>query len=363
MKIERIEASQYRIPVTIPLRENPRYIDVVLTRVETDTGLQGFSVTDVYGPALAAMINEEVAPYLRGANPLETERIWNDLYTTFNIRCLTGIWSSMVSMIDIALWDIKGKHFGEPVARLLGGAQEKAQAYVTFGFAEYDRDELVEVAKMMVAQGHTRLKMVVGIDNASNVREDAARVRAVREAVGDDVELMVDANYLFSLPQAVQLCKLIEPYNITFFEEPVYGNDFRLLRDLRRKTVIPIAAGQQFGHLWQHRELIVEEAVDIAQPNVCFVGGFTEAVKVANLARAFNKQIANGGTWPFHNLHLQAGVVNGTKVEFHLVFWRLCEVIFKEGPQPNHGWVKPFERPGLGLEPNFDVLEQYRIKS
>ena len=102
--------------------------------------------------------------------------------------------------------------------------------------------------------------------------------------------------------------------------------------------------------------------MDIAQPNVCFVGGFTEAVKVANLARAFNKQIANGGTWPFHNVHLQAGMVNGTKVEFHLVFWRLCEVIFKEGPKPENGWVTPFERPGLGLEPNFELLEQYRIK-
>lgn len=362
MKIENIQASRYRVPVTIPLRDKPRFIDVVLTCVETDTGLRGYSVTDVYGPALTATINEEIAPYLRGANPLETEKIWQDLYTKFNIRCLTGLWSSVASMIDIALWDIKGKHFGEPVFRLLGGAHDRAQAYITFGMGEYSREELVEVAKMLVAQGHTRLKMVVAIQNATNLREDAARVKAVREAVGDGIELMVDANYLFSLPQAVELCKLIEPCNISFFEEPVYGNDFRLLRDLRRKTTIPIAAGQQFGHLWQHRELIVEEAVDIAQPNVCFVGGFTEAVKVANLARAFNKQIANGGTWPFHNVHLQAGMVNGTKVEFHLVFWRLCEVIFKEGPKPENGWVTPFERPGLGLEPNFELLEQYRIK-
>lgn len=221
MKIENIQASRYRVPVTIPLRDKPRFIDVVLTCVETDTGLRGYSVTDVYGPALTATINEEIAPYLRGANPLETEKIWQDLYTKFNIRCLTGLWSSVASMIDIALWDIKGKHFGEPVFRLLGGAHDRAQAYITFGMGEYSREELVEVAKMLVAQGHTRLKMVVAIQNATNLREDAARVKAVREAVGDGIELMVDANYLFSLPQAVEL-------NCLRQAEKVVGVDHKL---------------------------------------------------------------------------------------------------------------------------------------
>src|SRR5204863_442539 len=111
--------------------------------------------------------------------------------------------------------------------------------------------------------------------------EDAARVRAVREAVGDKVELMVDANYLFSFPVALDLAKRIEPYGIKWFEEPVYGNDARLLANLRRQTRIPISAGQNEGHKWRHRELLVHEAVDILQPNVVYVGGYTEGVKDA----------------------------------------------------------------------------------
>jgi L-alanine-DL-glutamate epimerase-like enolase superfamily enzyme len=218
-----------------------------------------------------------VAPFLRGKNPLETERIWNQLFKQFNPRAQTGMWSSAVSAIDIALWDIKGKHYKEPVWRLLGGAQNPVASYVTFGLKQYTRDQLVEVAEQVVAQGEKRLKMVVAAD-PENPKVDADRVQAVRKAIGDDVELMIDANYLFSFNRALELCKLVEPYHITWFEEPVYQNDAALLADLRRHTNIPIAAGQNDGHRFRHRELIVNHAVYIA-PNVCSVGGYTEAVK------------------------------------------------------------------------------------
>lgn len=361
MKIADIRASLYRVPYSLPLRDDTRTMTVVLVRVETDNGLVGYGLTDVLPSVVMEFVNREAAPFLKGADALATEKIWHDLYHTFNIRRLSGVWSSVVSLIDIALWDIKGKHFGEPVARLLGGHSDRAGAYVTFGFAEYDRDELVEVAKMFVREGHDKLKMVVGIDNASNVKEDARRVKAVREAVGDDVRLMIDANYLFSLHAAVDLCKRIEPYDISWFEEPVYGNDFRLLADLRRKTTIPIAAGQQLGHGWMHRELIVNHAVDYSQPNVCFVGGYTEAVKVANLARAFDLPIANGGTWPFHNMHLHAGVSNGTNVEFHMMIWNVCRALFKNTPLPKDGWIEIPDLPGIGIDPDEDALKEYRI--
>ena len=143
--------------------------------------------------------------------------------------------------MDIALWDIKGKHLGQPAWRLLGGYSATVPAYITFGLLEYSREQLVEAAKQFIAQGHDKLKMVVAINGAQDPAEDAARVRAVREAVGDQVELMVDANYLFSFPVALDLAKRIEPYGIKWFEEPVYGNDARLLANLRRQTRIPIS--------------------------------------------------------------------------------------------------------------------------
>ncbi len=352
----------HRIPIDVPLLKEKIVTSILFTAIETDDGIIGYGLTrgsQRFG--LKEFINREAGPFLRGKNPLETERIWNQLYKQFNPRAQTGMWSSAVSAIDIALWDIKGKHYREPVWRLLGGAQNPVQAYITFGLKQYEKDQLVEVAKQLVERGETRLKMVVAVD-PEKPKLDAERVRAVREAVGDEVELMIDANYLFSFNRALELCKLVEPYGITWFEEPVYQNDAKLLADLRRHTDIPLAAGQNEGHRFRHRELIVNHAVDIAQPNVCSVGGYTEAVKVAALAQAFNLPIANGGGWPHHNMHLQAAMANGWRVEFHFEMWGVGDKIYHEPAAPDHGWVTLPETPGLGLEPRADVLKGYEEK-
>jgi L-rhamnonate dehydratase len=362
LKITNVKASIHRVPVEVPLLKDKIVTPIVFTTVETDTGVTGHGLTrggQRFG--MKEFINREVSPFLRGKNPLESERIWNDLLKQFNARVQTGMWSSAVSTIDIALWDIKGKHYKEPVWRLLGGAQNPVQAYITFGLKQYKKDQLIDVAKQLVAQGEKRLKMVVAVD-PENPKVDAERVKAVRKAVGDDVELMIDANYLFSFNRALELCKLVEPLGITWFEEPVYQNDALLLADLRRHTSIPIAAGQNEGHRFRHRELIANHAVDIAQPNVCSVGGYTEAVKVAALAQAFNLPIANGGGWPHHNMHLQAAMANGWRVEFHFEMWGIGDKVYKEPPAPVDGWVTLAETPGLGLDPRFDALQEFEEK-
>ncbi|MBI2935494.1 MAG: mandelate racemase/muconate lactonizing enzyme family protein [Chloroflexi bacterium] len=358
MKIIRIEATTHRIPATVPLLREPIMREIVFVRLETDTGVAGYGLT---GPiqrfAVKELINKEIAPLLVGKEPLATERHWYDLFYRLNPRAQTGTWSSAVSAVDIALWDVKGKHLGQPIWRLLGGYSATVPAYVTFGLLEYNREQLVETAKHFTAQGHDKLKMVVAISGGQDPAEDAARVRLVREAVGERVELMVDANYLFSFPHALELAKRIEPYGIKWFEEPVYGNDVRLLTNLRRLTRIPISAGQNEGHKWRHRELLVHEAVDILQPNVVYVGGYTEGVKVAAMAQAYNLPIANGGGWPHHNMHLIAGVANGWRVEFHVPMWVTGEMIFRDPPKPSRGTVTLTERPGLGLEPDEEALK------
>ncbi|HXV83949.1 MAG TPA: mandelate racemase/muconate lactonizing enzyme family protein [Candidatus Binatia bacterium] len=362
MQITDVRATLHRIPVEMPLLKEKVWTAIVFVAVETDQGITGYGLTRAAQRFGAReFINREAAPFLRGKNPVETERIWHQLYTVFNPRAQTGMWSSAVSAIDIALWDIKGKYYKEPVWRLLGGAQNPVPAYVTFGLKQYTNEQLVEAAKSFVAQGGHRLKMVVAVD-PENPNVDAERVRAVREAVGDKVELMIDANYLFSFNRALELCKLVEPYRITWFEEPVYQNDAHLLADLRRHTSIPIAAGQNEGHRFRHRELIVNRAVDIVQPNVCSVGGYTEAVKVAAMAQAFNLPIANGGGWPHHNMHLHAAMANGWRVEFHVDMWRVGEAIYQNPPAPKDDWVTLEETPGLGLEPRLDALKEYEEK-
>lgn len=380
MRITHVKAECYAVPVDVPRLERKLRWTFTVVRVETDVGLTGHGIC---GPnmatAIRAFVNNDAARLLNGRDPLRTELLWDDLYRSFNARAQNGVWSSAVSAIDIACWDIKGKFLGQPVAMLLGGARDRVPAYVTYGLAEYSTDELVAVAESLVEQGHHRLKIVVGgfahLTHSSEarlsssdsevfrslVKEDAKRVKAVRDAVGDNVDLIVDANRMFSSVDAGQLCKLIEPFGIAWFEEPVLANDHLLLQDIRRQTSIPIAAGQNFGNVWQHRNLIANGSVDICQPNVCGVGGYTEALKVAHLARAFNLPIANGGGWPFHNLHLHAAVPNGWLVEFHWPTWKACEMVFSDTPLIEGDWVTVPNRPGLGFEPRHDVLKEYRI--
>ncbi len=363
MKITSITASSHRIPISLPLLDHPVLWGAVCVKIETDAGITGFGVTGHnYRYAVRECINREIAPILIGSDPLPTERIWHELFHRLNPRAQTGAWSSAVSAVDIALWDIKGKMLGQPVWRLLGGHSQTVPAYITFGLLEYTREQLVEAAMNFVAQGHDKLKMVVAINGAQDPAEDAARVRAVRLAVGDGVELIIDANYMFGYPEALDLCKRVEQYGIKWFEEPVLGNDVRLLASLRQHTCIPISAGQNEGHKWRIRELLLHEAVDILQPNVLFVGGYTEAAKVAGMAQAFNIPIANGGGWPHLNAHLIAGFSNGYRVEYHVPIWTASEQIFRNPFKPIRGTVTLPEEPGLGLEPNWDVLDATREK-
>jgi L-rhamnonate dehydratase len=364
MKIARIEATRHLVSVEAPLLTKKLSWSLILVRVETDTGITGYGLTGgkIQPEAICAQITQEIAPLIVGEDPLAHERLWHKCFYSLNPRYQTGAFSSALSAVDIALWDIKGKHFNEPVWRLLGGSKQTVPAYITFGLSDYDREQIVEAARYWVAQGHDKIKMVVGADRDNiDIVEDATRVRLVREAIGDNVELMIDANYKLPFHKALELCKRIEACHLYYFEEPVYGNDTRLLADLRRRTSVPIAAGQNEGSKWRHFDLMVNQSVDIVQPNVCYVGGFTEAAKVAAMAQAFNLPLSNGGGWPHLNAHLMAGVDNGTRVEFHLLMWRASDQIFKNPFSPVSGEVTLPDRPGLGLEPDDDVLRDTRV--
>ncbi len=376
MKIAAIETLELaNIPVTPPLVKSPMLQSATLVQVKTDNGIVGIS--QIAGPmpsATIAFIKQDLAPFLKDKDPLETERLMHQMLWNFNTRAHSGVWSFAVSAIDVALWDIKGKHFNTPVWRLLGGAQKSVPSYLTYGFRTYSREELAEAAKHFVAQGNKRLKIVVGRLNVrgqmdssgasgehreDDPSEDEARVRAVREAVGDDVELMVDANCLMKFDAALRWSKRLEPYNLMWFEEPIVHNDTRMLAELRKRTSIPIAAGQRdsFSKLC---ELATEHAVDFLNPHVGSVGGFTMGMKVAAVAQAFNLPIGNGD---YFDIHLHAAVPNGWRTEVRVPNWLAADIIFKDAPKPVDGWVTLSERPGLGLELNEDAVKEHKVRN
>lgn len=374
MKIANIEIVQLQnIPVTPPLFKQPVRAGVRLLKVSTDDGIIGISQFGGFmHSATAAFIQHDLAPFLIGQDPLENERLMHQMLWKFNTRAHAGVWNFAVSAIDVALWDIKGKFYNAPVWRLLGGAQKSIPAYITFGLRAYSRDELAEAAKYWAAKGETRLKIQVGRSNIRGVMdpsgasgehreddpaEDEARIKAVREAVGDKAELMADANCLMKLDAAVRWCKRFERYNLMWFEEPIVHNDPHLLAQLRKQTSIPIAAGQ-WDNFFKLADLVKQDSVDFLNIHVLSVGGFTMGMKAAGMAQAFNLPVGNGDHF---DIHLHAAVPNGWRAEIHVNNWLTSNVVYKELPGPVNGWITLTEKPGLGLELNEDAVKEYKV--
>jgi L-rhamnonate dehydratase len=369
MKITAVEATPLNVPITIGLFGIDRRmtLSMCFVSVHTDADITGYGFTAITEEEVIAAIVDKVAgPAIVGDDPLVTERVWDKLYWLLAPRGQTGYAAHAIAALDIALWDIKGKALGRPVYQLLGGTRDRIPTYATFGFGFFDRDQLAEAARLWVSNGHRRLKMTVG--NAALQRrdeprplaeviaEDYQRVRAVRDAVGDDIEIYIDANCSLDLYHAAKLARRLEPLGIAFFEEPITQNDVRQMADLRRRTSIPLACGQNEGLAFRFRDLLVHEAVDVIQPNVAITGGYTQCAKIAGMAQAFNVPIANGGAWIHHNMHLQAAMANGTLGEFHHVAVECCEQIYQDLPEPRDGWLALPQAPGLGFEPDLDAI-------
>jgi L-alanine-DL-glutamate epimerase-like enolase superfamily enzyme len=372
-RITRITATALKVPFEVAIAGVRRsmHMPVCVTEVETTGGLVGHGLTAITDAAVVrAAIDKVAGPALIGADAMRHEQIWDRLYWLLSPRGQTGYAAHVVAALDVALWDLKGKLLDEPVWRLLGGARERVPLYTTFGFDWLERDHLAAAAREWLGRGHHRLKMTVGHAGLQRrdaqpldrlIAEDARRVAAVREAVGPEAEIYVDANCSLDHFHAVKLARQIEPLGIGFFEEPITQNDVRQMADLRRQTVIPLACGQNEGLAFRFRDLLVAGAVDVVQPNVVISGGFTQSMRIAGMAAAFNAGLANGGAWPFHNMHLHAGLAHGGLVEWHHPAVLMCQAIYDGLPEPAEGWLTLPTAPGLGLSLKPDVLRDFAM--
>ena len=370
MKIHKVTSWVLRIPFTFPLVRETQHALASFIEIETDDGLKGHALSTYplkYG--IREFINRECAPAIEGMDALRPEEIRNRLFWATARKHFMGAWNCAASLIDIALWDIKGKAFGQPIWKLLGGAHSRLPAYITFGLPRYSTAELIEVARLLIAQGQTSLKMVVaagsheydeilGQPTDADILEDARRVQALRDAVGPTIELMMDANKGATYNQAFRLAKLVEHCNLTWFEDPVLQGDVRLMAHLRKQTTIPLAGGSTAtSDLSYFREYLMHEALDYAQPNVRDIGGYTQGLKAAGMAQAFNVPLAMGGNYPHINMHLHGGVPNGGRIEFHWQGWKCVESLFDGAPGPVNGTVTLPEAPGLGFTPKPGILD------
>lgn len=235
-------------------------------------------------PRLNAAIVHAFKPLLIGKDCCAGDLIWQTLYNQFRDQGQKGLTVTAISGVDIALWDLRGKHFEAPIHVLMGGplrTEVKAYATGTYRWGSGDpMDYIVEEVTGYVREGFGALKLKIGF----GVKEDLALIRAVRETIGPDTGLMIDANHGYDVIEAIELGRAIANLNIGWFEEPVVPDELNSYCEVRAGQPVPVAGGECEYTRWGFREVLTRRAMDIIQPDTCAAGGLTECKKIADMA-------------------------------------------------------------------------------
>ncbi|WP_206928893.1 mandelate racemase/muconate lactonizing enzyme family protein [Roseococcus thiosulfatophilus] len=344
-----------------------------VVEIETDAGITGWG--ECYGPAAVnkALIETQYAPRVVGRDPFDVEVVWEDLYNRIKDYGAQGFSITALSGLDIALWDIMGRATGQPIHKLIGGAyRTEIMAYATgLYFIDMDRlvEEAVEEAQGYVADGFRAIKMKIGLGDPAL---DLRRVRAVREAIGPDVKLAVDANHCFTVPQAIQLGRAMESLDLLWFEEPISPEDHDGYALVSQALDMAVAGGENDFTRWGFRDIIAKKAMDIVQPDVCAAGGISEMRKIATLASAFGVEcvphawgsaIGLAATIQFiASLPDQPPAFRPMPpmLEFEQTPNPLRDELAREPIRQVRGMVKVPDGPGLGIEVDRDVLMKWK---
>jgi L-alanine-DL-glutamate epimerase-like enolase superfamily enzyme len=359
MKITSVRA----IPLAVPIREaapvastwSARASKQILVEVRTDGGLTGWGEAFAYGVPLAVcnVIEDGLAPIVVGADPAEIEALVDRMHRALMIWGRRGLAMMAVSGVELALWDIAGKARGVPVYALLGGlVQRSVRAYASLPRYESAAD-VARAAAAMAKDGFTAIKLH---------QTDVASVAAAREAVGDGVELMLDTNCPWTVEEATRMARKLEPYALRWLEEPVWPpEDYAGLARVRQATATPIACGENEATVFGFRELIRAGAADVIQPSVTKVGGLLELKKIATLAAAANVTLVphsyyfGPGLAP--TLHVIASTPGVPYIEYGA--GELAPSLSTAPIRCVAGRVTVDDRPGLGADPDPDVIARY----
>jgi len=374
MIIRNIRTHVLAAPLSQPFAYARAWYDTrtaMLVEIETDSGLVGWG--ECYGPArVNSAVVKEIAPWLIGEDPLRTDHLWQSVYARLRDHGQKGVVIQGLSGIDIALWDIKGKHFGVPVHRLLGGPRRtEVRAYATGLYRRKSGDPgkyLAEEAASYVAEGFGAVKLKVGF----GIEEDAAMACAVRAAIGRDVALMVDANHAYDAVAAIRLGRMIEELDIGWFEEPVLPEDIAGYRAVKAAITIPVAGGECEFTRFGFRDLLASRAIDIVQPDTCAAGGLSECKKIADMAEAFsvryNPHVWGTGIAIAASLQLLSVLPSHTPtslapvepmLEFDRTEHPIRQSILVTPIEHIGGVVRVPEGPGLGIEVDRKALARF----
>lgn len=369
MKIVEVRASAHSRPlegeavVRLGIGANVKR-DFVLVKITTDDGQVGYGEAH-HGQnptAVAEMVEKGLGSLILGDDPLDSEGIWAKLNRQQIVTHGMGAGSVIaLSGIDIALWDLKGKIMGQPVYRLLGGSHKKIRAYaggVSLGFQPVEALER-EVAGLL-EQGYTAIKLRVG----DTPRNDAERVGHIRKTFGDELDIAVDAATRYDLMDLPEVLAYCEANRVLWLEEPFTPDNIAAYRELRQRTAIPIAAGENHYTRQAFRDLFEARAISICQADCTKAGGISELKKIADMAAAWHIPTAPHTSFSVFgaaaNVHLLCAIANGLIYEADVAKINPFRTDLATAPlEVRDGYIEPNDAPGLGLEIDETMLEAY----
>lgn len=367
MRITSIESFLLEAPIDVPFGWSQGWTHsrhCGLVKITSDDGLVGWG-EGLSGPT-AALLHDGFAPLLLGADPMQRNGLWERMYhNLYNAGLAGGYGGSAISAVDIALWDIAGKAAGLPVNELLGGkVRDKIAVYATglyYTEGEFP-DRLLDEARMYTELGFLGMKTKVG---GLSVREDVERVAAIREAIGPDIFLMVDANQAYNATTAIRIGREMDQLEVFWFEEPVGAKDIEGYLQVKNALPMAIAGGENLRTRFDAKDYIGRRAVDIIQPDVVIVGGITELHRVAQMANSFgvlcNPHVWGSPVMIAASLHVASTIPPCPPAHNPLPYQQEPVMEFDRTPSPiREGIATPFEQsggflavptgPGLGVE-------------
>jgi len=372
MRITGIEARPLATPLQERLRWGAMTVGVkggIVVRVTTDEGLEGIGEAGFsaeFFSTVGPVINQQLGPMIVGEDPLDIGALWQRMFDATHMWGRRGVETYALSGIDIALWDLLGKITNQPVYRLLGATKSRVRAYLAPSLKA--DEETVEECRQAVADGSTAIKLRFSPDPATGVE----LVRKVRDAVGDRLEVMVDANMGYDRRTALHVARQLEQLDVSWLEEPIlsrsltqYIEDHSWLAD---RVSMRLSGGESLFTRFEYLELLARRTFDVLQPDCTSVGGISEAKRVADMASAYNltcvPHIASSsgtGIALAAGLHLILACQNAPLIEFDPYGGPGWDGLLVRPLEVNDGWVHALDAPGLGVELTPDAFERFDV--
>lgn len=357
MKITRVDVIPIVLPLSIGRYESR--IPVMVARIITDAGVEGIGHTFTLNPefqrSLGAMVRE-LGDLMIGEDPLRIEQLCSKMLYPANFVGPGGLLNIAATAVDVALWDIMGKQTGQPLWRLLGGFSDRVRTYQSDMALGSRPDVLQRQAADLIAQGHRAIKMRPNQERHGRVEQVVARVRAVREAIGYNVDLMYDVNQNWTPSRAIRAGRALEEFELFWLEDPTTMHDIEGQAAVAQALDVPICSGEYHYEPVSLLRLLKARAVDYLMVDLCRMGGITQFRKAAVIAEAFGTPVASH-LIPEILAHCIAAVPNGLIVEW--VGW--SSALFDGLPVLADGMLQLSDRPGHGLTLREDVVKKYRV--